>query len=53
VAVGVVLPFTRLAPWLGMTPLPPLFFAILVLMIAMYLTLVEIAKRWFYRISGM
>jgi Mg2+-importing ATPase len=53
VAVGVVLPFTRLAPWLGMTPLPPLFFAILVLMIAMYLTLVEIAKRWFYRVSGM
>jgi Mg2+-importing ATPase len=51
--VGGVIPFTRLAPWLGMTPLPPLFFAILVLMIAMYLTLVEIVKRWFYRVSGM
>ena len=51
--VGGVIPFTRLASWLGMTPLPPLFFAILVLMIAMYLTLVEIVKRWFYRVSGM
>ena len=27
-AAGAVLPFTPLAPWLGFTPLPPLFFAI-------------------------
>lgn len=38
---------------LGMTPLPPLFFAILLLMIAMHLTLVEIMKHWFYRVSGL
>ena len=48
---GAVLPFTPLAPWLGFTPLPPLFFGILVLMIATYLCLVEIVKRWFYRHS--
>jgi hypothetical protein len=41
------------APRLGMTPLPPLFFAILLLMIAMYLTLVEIMKHWFYRVTGL
>jgi Mg2+-importing ATPase len=52
-AVGVAIPFTPLAPWLGMTPLPPLFFGILLLMIATYLTLVEIVKHWFYRVSGL
>ena len=46
---GAVLPFTPLAPWLGFTPLPALFFAILVLMVVTYLGLVEIVKRWFYR----
>jgi hypothetical protein len=45
VAAGVAIPFTPVAPWLGMTPLPPLFFAILLLMIARYLTLVEIVKH--------
>jgi len=45
--------FTPLAPWLGFTPLPPLFFAILVLMIVTYLALVEGVKRWFYRASPM
>jgi P-type Mg2+ transporter len=46
---GAVLPFTPLAPWLGFTPPPPLFFAILVLMVVTYLGLVEVIKRWFYR----
>jgi len=48
-ATGAVIPFTPLAPWLGFTPLPPLFFAILVLMVVTYLGLVEVVKRWFYR----
>ena len=48
-ATGAIIPFTPLAPWLGFTPLPPLFFAILVLMVATYLGLVEVVKRWFYR----
>jgi len=46
---GALLPYTPLAPWLGMAPLPPLFFAILVAMVATYLGLVEAVKRWFYR----
>jgi Mg2+-importing ATPase len=49
VAVGTLLPFTPIAPWLGFTPLPPLFFAVLVGMIAAYLGLVAIVQAWFYR----
>ena len=48
VLVGALLPFTPLAHFLGFTPLPPLFFAILVLMIAIYLALIEIGKRMFF-----
>jgi len=48
-AVGALLPFSPAAPYLGFAPLPPVFFGFLVLMIAIYLGLVEIVKRWFYR----
>jgi Mg2+-importing ATPase len=48
-ATGALLPFTPLAPWLGFTPLPPLFFAFLVTMVLAYLGLMEAVKRWFYR----
>jgi Mg2+-importing ATPase len=48
-AVGVLLPYSPLADWLGFTPLPPLFFAVLLVMTAAYLALVETVKRWFYR----
>jgi Mg2+-importing ATPase len=49
VAVGTLLPFTPLAPWLGFTPLPPLFFAVLMVMVAGYLGLVGLVQAWFYR----
>ncbi len=48
-AVGVLLPFTPLAPWLGFVPPPPLFFAVLVAMVAIYLGIVEVVKGEFYR----
>jgi Mg2+-importing ATPase len=48
-AAGALLPFTPLAPWLGFTPLPPLFFAFLLGMVIAYLALMEVVKRWFYR----
>jgi len=48
-AAGAIIPFTPLAPWLGFTPLPPVFFAILVLMVVTYFGLVEVVKCWFYR----
>jgi Mg2+-importing ATPase len=49
VAVGALLPATPLARTLGFTPLPGGFFAALVVMVAGYLVLVEVAKWWFYR----
>jgi Mg2+-importing ATPase len=47
--VGVLLPFTPAAPWLGFTPLPPLLCAVLAGMTLAYLALVEVVKTWFYR----
>jgi P-type Mg2+ transporter len=49
VTVGALLPATPLARTLGFQPLPGLFFVALALMVACYLTLIEIGKRWFYR----
>jgi Mg2+-importing ATPase len=48
-AAGALLPFTPLAPWLAFTPLPPLFFGFLLVMVTAYLGLMEVVKRWFYR----
>jgi len=48
VAIGIALPFTPLAGWLGFAPLPPAFFAALLTMVAGYLGIVEIVKRRFY-----
>ena len=47
--IGVLLPFTPLAGWLGFTPLPATFFAFLAAMVATYLALVEVVKAWVYR----
>ena len=33
----------------GLTPLPPLFFGFLLVMVVAYLGLMEVVKRWFYR----
>jgi len=49
VTVGAVLPTTPLAHVLAFHPLPGLFYLALTLMVASYLALVEIGKRWFYR----
>ena len=38
-----------LAHALGFQPLPGLFYLALTLMVASYLVLIEIGKRWFYR----
>jgi Mg2+-importing ATPase len=45
VVVGVVLPFTAIAPDLGFVPLPPAFFAFLAAATVTYLALVELVKR--------
>jgi len=51
-SLGVALPFTPLAPWLGFVPLPPLFLAFLLGMTALYLAAMELAKRPLYRAAG-
>jgi Mg2+-importing ATPase len=48
VAVGAVLPASPLAATLGFRQLPGRFFAALTLMVALYLALIELGKRWFY-----
>jgi Mg2+-importing ATPase len=49
VTIGVLLPYSPLAHVLGFTALPPGFLAALVVMIPIYLLLVELGKRHFYR----
>jgi Mg2+-importing ATPase len=50
VSVGVLLPFSPLAGLLGFTALPAAFLAALVGMIVIYLVLIELGKRRFYRV---
>lgn len=47
--LGLVIPFTPLAAHLGFTPLPPLYFAILVFLVTAYLFLVETVKSIFLK----
>ncbi|HUR07017.1 MAG TPA: magnesium-translocating P-type ATPase [Nonomuraea sp.] len=49
VTVGALLPSTALANTLGFQPLPGLFFLTLLTMVIIYLALIELGKRWFYR----
>lgn len=49
VALALALVLSPLGGDLGFTTPPPAFFGALVAMVATYLGLVEIAKRWFYR----
>ena len=49
VACAIALPFTLLAPYLGFVPLPLGYFALLAVLLATYLVMVEGAKQWFYR----
>jgi Mg2+-importing ATPase len=48
VAVALVLPYTPLGHLVQLEPPPPVFFAWLAVMVATYLVLVEVAKRYFY-----
>ncbi|MDI1446062.1 magnesium-translocating P-type ATPase [Polyangium sp. 6x1] len=52
VALAMLLPFTPIGLKVGLAPLPPVFFVILVPLVVAYLGAVEIVKRWFYRRFG-
>jgi len=47
-SIGALLPFSPLASALGFSPLPLSFFALLVVLVGLYLTLTELGKQWFY-----
>ena len=49
VAVGAVLPATSISSTLGFRPLPGTYYAVLAAMVCVYLGLIEIGKRLFYR----
>ena len=51
VLVGAVLPATPIAHTLGFQPLPGAFFAALGGMVVAYLVLIEVGKRFFYRVA--
>jgi Mg2+-importing ATPase len=50
--VGLVLPYTTVADDLGFRPLPFVYFVILIVFVAAYLALVEVAKRRFYAVHA-
>jgi Mg2+-importing ATPase len=52
VVAAIALPFSPAGHWLGFVAPPPLFFLYLTLATVAYLTLVEIAKRAFYRTAA-
>jgi P-type Mg2+ transporter len=50
VAIAAALPFTPVGTYFGFVPPPAQFYAILAMMVVVYLAIVEVAKRVFYRL---
>jgi Mg2+-importing ATPase len=53
IAVGIWLPFSPLARVLGLVPLPPIFFAWMVVFLIAYSVLTHSVKMWFVRRFGL
>jgi len=49
VAATLAIPYTLLATPFGFVPLPPVFLALMGLIVLGYMASAELAKRWFYR----
>jgi Mg2+-importing ATPase len=49
VTIGAFLPFSPLAPALGLAALPPLYWLLLAGMLLAYIILTQVIKTWFYR----
>lgn len=52
-AVGGVIPYTGLGTTLGFVPLPPLYWALVMVLIAGYAVLAPLVKSWIVRRWGM
>jgi Mg2+-importing ATPase len=48
-ALGVAIPFSSVGPYLGFSPLPPLYWPILILTLACYVLLTQGAKMLLLR----
>ena len=46
-AIGIYLPFSALAPYLGMVPLPPSYFLWLAATLLSYCALTQLIKVWY------
>lgn len=51
VAIGIVIPYSPLGSYLGFTPLPKLYWPLLVLSLAGYAALTQVVKMWLLRKS--
>ncbi len=51
-ALGIAIPFTPIAPGLGLVPLPVAYFAWLPLILLAYAALTQVVKRWFVNRYG-
>jgi Mg2+-importing ATPase len=51
--VGTAIPFSRLGAFLGFVPLPPTYWAALLLIITSYAVLAHVMKTWFVRRFGL
>lgn len=49
---ALLIPYTPLAELFGFTPLPSYFILVIIIIVAFYILLAEIAKRSFYRMAG-
>jgi Mg2+-importing ATPase len=47
--IGAWLPYSPLAPALGFTPLPPLYWLLLAATLLCYMTLTQVIKMWLLR----
>jgi Mg2+-importing ATPase len=52
IAVTLYLPYSRLGAWFGFVPPPLEYFALLAVLLTCYLVLVELTKRWYYRLAS-
>jgi P-type Mg2+ transporter len=52
VTIGLVIPLTGLGKYFGFVVPPPLYFAALAVIVAAYLYMVQIAKKWFIKKYG-
>jgi Mg2+-importing ATPase len=52
VAIGLLIPYSGLAGFFGLVPLPPVVLGVIILITFSYLAVVGVVRGWFYRRFG-